>query len=123
MFARLLANAVALAVATWLVPGISLQGGSTTQRVTSILVVAVIFGLLNALVKPVVKFVSLPFIWLTLGLGLLVINTLFLLLTSAIARSVGQPWHVAGFGSALVGSVIISLVSGAVSGVLQGDER
>jgi putative membrane protein len=103
-------NAVALYVAIWIVPGIVLNGAWT-----DILWLALIFGLLNALVRPVLKFLTCPLIILTLGLFTIVINTGMLLLTSRIGQSFGIGLSVDGFWSALLGSLVISLVSVVMS--------
>lgn len=123
MLTRLLANAAALAAATALLPGITLTGSSVGHKAVVIIVVACIFGALNALVKPVVKFFSFPLIIITFGLLLWVINAGMLLATSAIADRLGQPWQVDGWGSALLGSVVISVVSALVGGLVKGDEQ
>ncbi len=115
---RLLANAVALAVAAWVVGGITLQGSTTGRRILTLLIVAAIFGVVNAVVKPVAKLLSLPFIILTLGLLIFVINALMLLLTSWISDGLDVPFHVSGFGSALLGALVITLVSWLLSVVL-----
>ncbi len=103
-------NAVALYVAIWLVPGIVLSG-----EWTDILWLALIFGLLNALVRPILKFLTCPLIILTLGLFTIVINTAMLLLTSRIGQTFGFGLTVDGFWSALLGSLVISLVSVVMS--------
>ena len=108
---RIIANALALGVATWLVPGISLGEGDLTNRVVTIVLVAVIFGVVNAIVKPIFQIVASPVILLTLGLVLLVINTVLLMLTSWVATQFGLAWHVDGFGSAFVGAIVVSIVS------------
>ncbi|MGW1344385.1 phage holin family protein [Kribbella sp. NPDC002412] len=108
---RLVVNAVALAVAAWLLAGITISGTSTTRRVITLLVVAALFGLVNALVKPLATLLSLPFIVLTLGLLIFVINALMLLLTSWISDGLDIPFEVEGFGTALVGALIITVVS------------
>ena len=110
MIIRLLANAVALAVATWLISGITLEGATTGRRILTLLIVAAIFGVINAIVKPIVKLLSLPFIILTLGLLLLVINAAMLLLTSWITGKLNVQFHVDGFWSALWGAIIITIV-------------
>ncbi|MDF0532155.1 phage holin family protein [Tsukamurella sp. 8F] len=112
---RLVVNAVALAAATWLVPGIHLTAGTTQNRVLTLLVVAVIFGVLNAVVKPILSLFSVVFILLTLGLFLIVINAVMLLLASWAAQKLGQPWHVDGFWPAVWGSLVISVVSWLLS--------
>ncbi|HET9649697.1 MAG TPA: phage holin family protein [Microlunatus sp.] len=108
---RVLVNAAALGVATWLFSGISLSGTSTEQKVVTILLVALIFGIINAIVKPIFTIVTIPIVLLTLGLFLIVINALLLMLTSWLAGVVGLGWHVDGFWTALFGSIVISIVS------------
>ncbi len=108
---RLLANAAALAAATWLLSGITLSSSTTSQKIVALLIVALIFGVLNALVKPIFKLVTAPIVLLTLGLFLIVINACMLLLTSWIAGKVNLGWHVDGFWTAVFGAVIVSIVS------------
>ncbi len=108
---RLLVNAAALAVATWLISGITLTGTDTTDRVISLLIVALIFGVINAIIKPIFRLVTLPLVLLTLGLFLIVINALLLMLTSWLSGEFGLGWTVDGFWPAVWGSVIISIVS------------
>ena len=108
---RLLANAAALAVATWLLGGITLTAGGTGDKVLVLLLVALIFGIVNAVVKPVFTLVTAPLVLLTLGIFLVVINALMLLLTSWLAGRFGLGWQVDGFWTALLGSLIVSVVS------------
>jgi putative membrane protein len=108
---RLLANAAALAVATFLLAGITLTAPTTEGKVVTLLVVALIFGVVNALVKPIFTFVTVPLVLLSLGLFLLVINALMLLLTSWVSNRVDLGWSVEGFGTAVLGAVIVSVVS------------
>jgi putative membrane protein len=108
---RLLVNAAALAVATFLLSGISLTAPTTQGRVVTLLVVALIFGVLNAVLRPVFKLVTLPLLLLTLGLFLLVINAVMLLLTSWVSTRVDLGWSVDGFGTAVLGALIVSVVS------------
>jgi putative membrane protein len=115
-------NVLALGAAVWLFDGITLTGATRNDRIVTLVVVGVIFGLITSFVKPVVKLISLPFIILTLGLLLLVINALMLLLTSAIAHGVGLGFHVDGFWTAVLGAIVISIVSAIASAVLP-DER
>jgi putative membrane protein len=112
---RLIVNAIALSVAAWLLADIKVSGTSTTRRVVTLLVVAAIFGLVNAVVKPLATILSLPFIILTLGLLIFVINALMLLLTSWISDGVGLDFEVDGFGTALLGALIITVVSWLVN--------
>jgi putative membrane protein len=109
-------NAVALYVAIWIVPGIVLNG-----TWTDILWLALIFGLLNALVRPVLKFLTCPLIILTLGLFTIVINTGMLLLTSKIGQTFGFGLTVDGFWQAVLGSLVISLVSVVMSLIFRGE--
>ncbi|HEX2093564.1 MAG TPA: phage holin family protein [Longimicrobiaceae bacterium] len=113
---RWLASAAAVWVATRFVPGIRAEGGIET-----LLVVALILGLVNALVRPVLKWLACGVIVLTLGLFLLVINAAMLLLTEAIAGSLGYGFHVDGFIPAVIGSVVISVVSYLLSMFLPDD--
>jgi putative membrane protein len=115
---RLIVNAIALGVAAWLLSGITISGASTTSKVVTLIVVAAIFGLVNALVKPLATILSLPFIVLTLGLLIFVINALMLLLTSWISDGLGVPFEVDGFGTALLGGLIITVVSWLVNVIL-----
>lgn len=122
---RLLVNAAALFAAIWLVPGIDL--GSIDQSALSpniapptlpsvdtivrLLVVAVIFGLVNAIVRPILKFLTCAINFFTFGLFIFVINALMLLLTSVIADRFALGFVVDGFVPALLGSIITSVVS------------
>lgn len=108
---RLLANAGALAIATFLLANITLDASTTGQQVLVLLVVALVFGIVNAIVKPIFTLVTIPFVLLTLGLFLVVINALMLLLTSWVSGLFDLGWHVEGFGTALLGSIIVSVVS------------
>ena len=108
---RLLANAAALAVATYLLADIRLTAPDTTAKVVTLLVVALVFGVLNAVVKPVFTLVTAPLVLLTLGLFLLVVNALMLLLTSWVASRIDLGWSVEGFGTAVLGALIVSVVS------------
>ena len=114
---RAVLTAAALAVATWLVPGIVLGPGSTLAKVGTLLVVAVIFGLVNAIIKPIVKTVGCLFYVLTLGLIALVVNGLLLWLTSWVAGKLSLPFHITGFWPAFWGAIIVGVV-GWLLGVL-----
>lgn len=120
---RLLVNAAALGFATWLLTGIALTAPSTEGKVLAILVVALIFGVLNALVKPVLTLVTSPLVLLTLGLFLIVINACMLLLTSWVAGLVGLGWQVQGFWTAVFGSIIVSLVSFFLGAIVPDPRR
>ena len=119
---KTIANAGALAVAVWLLDKITLTGTSTGKKVGTLLVVALLFGLVNFLVKPVVKVLTFPLFILTLGLITLVVNALMLLLTSWLADKLNLSFHVEGFWTAVVGGLIISVVSWALNVVLPDGE-
>ncbi|MDQ0714642.1 putative membrane protein [Streptomyces luteogriseus] len=115
---KTIANAGALAVAVWLLDKITLTGDSTVKEVSTLIIVALLFGLVNFLVKPLVKLLSLPLLILTLGLFTLIVNALMLLLTSWLADKLDLSFHVEGFWTAVVGGLIISVVSWALHVVL-----
>ncbi|MCM2420381.1 MULTISPECIES: phage holin family protein [Streptomyces] len=119
---KTLANAGALGVAIWLVKDITLTGDDTWHKVLTVILVAVVFGLVNWLVKPVVKLLSFPLFILTLGLITLVVNALMLLLTSWLAGKLSLDFHVDGFWAALIGGLIISIVSWALNMLLPDED-
>ncbi|MEV4437420.1 phage holin family protein [Streptomyces sp. NPDC049577] len=119
---KTVANAAALAVAIWLLKGITLSGENTARKVLALILVALLFGVVNFVVKPVVKLLSFPLFILTLGLITLVINALMLMLTSWLAGRLHLAFHVAGFWSALVGGVIISIVAWMMHMILPDDQ-
>jgi len=119
---RLLINALALLVAAWLLPGIHLGAAGrhpTTNDWITLLVVALIFGLVNAVIRPLVILLSLPLEILTLGLFTFVINALMLLLTSWIVQGMGFGFRIDGFLTALLGALVISVVSFVLSRALR----
>jgi putative membrane protein len=103
---RWLINAAALWIAIQLVNGIEHRGSWR-----SLLFVALVFGLLNASIRPLLKLLSLPVIILTLGLFIFVINALMLMLTGWVSNVFGLGFYVGGFWDAFVGGLIISVVS------------
>lgn len=115
---RVVVDALALAAAAWLVGGITVTERAREDQAIALLIVAVIFGLINAVVAPVVKLLSLPFIILTLGLFLVVINAALLLLTSWIAGEVGLGFEVDGFWSAVLGAIVITIATWILEAVL-----
>jgi putative membrane protein len=108
---RTVVVAVALWVAVLLVPGIALGGGTTATAVGTLIAVALIFGLVNAVVKPIVKIVGCAFYILTLGLISFVVNALLFLLVGWIAGKLQLPFTVDGFWSAFWGAIVVGLVS------------
>jgi putative membrane protein len=124
----LLTTAAAVAVATWLIDGIYFTGPTSGQeelkhKLIPLLLVSLILGLVSSFVRPVVTFFSIPFIIVTLGLFLLVINALMLMLTAWIAGGVGIGFHVEGFWNALWGSILISLVNWGTASLVKDDNR
>jgi putative membrane protein len=113
---RLLINAAALWVATRLVSGISYTGDGA-----SLFGVALVFGVLNVLIKPVLFLMSLPFVVLTLGLFTLVLNAVMLLLTAGVSDILGLGFSVDGFVPALKGALVVTLVSFALSLFVSSD--
>ncbi|GHC76286.1 phage holin family protein [Streptomyces flavofungini] len=112
---KTIANAAALAVAVWLLDKITLTGDNTGKKALTLLVVALLFGLVNFVVKPVVQVLTFPLFILTLGLITLVVNALMLLLTSWLADKLDVSFHVEGFWTAVLGGLIISIVSWAMN--------
>lgn len=107
---RLLVNAAALWVATRIVPGVTFTGG-----VLAFLAVALVFGVINATLRPITKVLTFPLILLTLGLFALVVNGLMLWLTSSLSASLGLGFHVSGFWAAFFGALVVSVVSALLS--------
>ena len=105
-------NAVAIWVAAWAIPGIHLGDGSTGDTIKTLVIVAVIFGIVNAIIKPIIKLLSLPLIILTLGLFVFIVNALMLELTSWLADKFNLSFHVENFfWDAVFGALIITFVS------------
>ena len=114
MVLRIVINGVALWAASRLLPGIALAEAepSASRKILTILVVAAIFGLVNALVRPIAKFFGFPFLVLTLGLFIFIINAAMLMLTSAIAGGLNVPFHVDRFWpTAILGALVVSFFS------------
>jgi putative membrane protein len=106
-------NGIALWVAAWAVPGITFgEGQTTSSTIWTVAIVALIFGLVNALVRPIAALLSLPFIILTLGLFIFILNAAMLQLTSWLAGQFNLAFHVNEFfWDAIWGSLIITFVS------------
>ena len=123
----LLTNAVALALTAALFEGIRFAGpdhgqAELTEKLLPLLLVAAILGVVTSFVKPVLKILSIPLIILTLGLFLLVINALMLMFTAWLAGVVGIGFHVDGFWTAVGGSIVITLVTWGLDGLI-GERR
>jgi putative membrane protein len=103
---RFVINALALAAAVGLVPGLHYTGTPA-----GFVVLAVVFGVVNMVLRPLLTILACPLVVLTLGLFMLVINAVLLLATGAAARHLGLGFRVDGFWAALLGGVIIGLAS------------
>lgn len=114
---RLIVNAAGLYVATRLVDGVRFEGDWLT-----LVGVAFVFGVVNAIVKPVTKFFTFPLIILTFGLFLLVINGLMLILTSRISGWFDLGFTVSGFRAAFLGALVVSVIN-ALAGWVIGDSK
>jgi putative membrane protein len=119
---RVLITAVAMLVATWVLPGIEVTAGTTLRKIATLLVVALIFGVINAVLKPIVKVLGCFFYIITLGLIGLVVNALLLWLTSWVAGKLSLPFHITGFWPAFWGAIIIGVVSWLLS-ITLGERR
>jgi len=123
---KVLVNGAALWVAAFILSGIRFGPDSDplSKQLVTILVVAAIFGLINAFIKPVLRFFSMPFIILTLGLFSLVVNALMLQLTSWFADQLGLAFHVDEFfWDAVLGSIVITFVSMILNLILPDGEK
>jgi putative membrane protein len=111
---RLLVNALALAAAAWLLDGIQMSG-----ELFDVLLVALVFGLLNAVLKPILLFFSIPLLVVTLGLFALVVNAVMLMITARLL----DDFAVAGFWTAVLGSIVISLVTMILGSALKDGKK
>lgn len=123
LLVRLVTTVIALFAAIWIVPGIGLLGLAngalpSSEALVNLVFVAVIFAAVNAVLRPILKTLTLPITCLTLGLFTFVINALMLLLTSFIADQLNLGFIVDGFVNALIGAIVISAASTLVSIVL-----
>ena len=115
---RLIINAVALWLATRLVDGISFDG-----QIAFLLVVALVFGAVNTIVKPILMVLTFPFLIVTLGLFLLVLNAAMLWLTGAISDATELGFHVSSFKAAFIGGLVVSVVSFVLSLMVGSDSK
>ncbi|GAA4578219.1 phage holin family protein [Planotetraspora phitsanulokensis] len=118
---KVLIVAGALWVSTQLVDGITVNTGSAAKQAGTLIAVALIFGLVNAVLKPIIKTIGCAFYVLTLGLFALVVNAALLLLTSWVADKVDLPFHVDGFVAAFWGALIVGVISWVLNMILGDD--
>lgn len=117
-------SAAAIAAAAGLLGDHMNIGGAsdtTSEQLVALAVIAFVFAVINTFVGPVVKALSLPFIIITLGLALLVINALLLLLTQWVTNQLGVDFHVESFGWAVLASFVISIVNGVLGAFASDD--
>ncbi len=119
---RWVINAIALYLAIILVPGIRLTNVESNQWV-AIILLALVFGLLNALLRPLIMILTCPLIILTLGLGTLVVNTFLFYLTGQIGQQFGWGFTVDSFLSAFLGALVVSIVSVVLSTLLKDEMK
>ena len=122
----LVSNAIALAVATWIFQDIWFEGAThgsaeIRDKLVPLLLVALILGVVSSFVKPILQILSIPFIIVTLGLFLLVINAAMLMLTSWLADRLDIGFHVHGFWTAVGGAIVITIVNWIVDGLIGTD--
>ncbi|GII26344.1 phage holin family protein [Planosporangium mesophilum] len=122
---RLVVSAVALWISTLVLKGIAITEADTVKKIGTLLLVAAIFGLVNAILRPVVKVLGCWAYVLTLGLVALVVNGLLFLLTSWIAGQLGLPFHVDKFWpTAVLGALLVSVISWVLNLVVpDGDDK
>ena len=107
---RLAASAAAVWVATLILPGIQVDTDSTGEKIATYFAIAILFGVVNAVIRPVIKMVGCSIYVVTLGLISFVVNGLLLLLTSWFASLLELPFRVDGFWSGVLGAIVIGLV-------------
>jgi putative membrane protein len=112
---RTIVTAVALAIATWIVDGISVDGKNRWTDALTIILVAIIFGFVNAFIKPVIKFFGCFFYIITLGLISFVVNALLFMLVGWLAGLINLPFVVDGFWAGLWGAIIVTFVSWGIN--------
>jgi len=120
---RILIPAAALGVAHLLVSGIELTSGTDLDKAGTLIAVALIFGVVNAVLKPILKTIGCVFYVLTLGLIGLVVNGLLLWLCSWVAGKLALPFHITGFWPAFWGAIIVGIVGWLLNLVFDEDRR
>ncbi|GAA2661740.1 MULTISPECIES: phage holin family protein [Nonomuraea] len=116
---KILVVAASLWVAIQFVDGVEITTPTGTANYWgTLLVVALIFGVINAVIKPIIETIGCAFYVLTLGLFALVVNAGLMLLTSWISSQIDVPFHVSGFWAAFWGALVVSIVSWVLSLVL-----
>lgn len=112
---RFAVSFLALALTTAIVRGIDVQGSNALMSFFSLMAAALVLGVLNAFVRPVLLLLTLPITFVTLGLFVLVLNGLLLWLTSAVVEG----FHVANFWAALFGTILLAVISGLLNALVR----
>jgi putative membrane protein len=120
---RTVVTAIGLWVATWVLDGITVNGKGAVRDTLTLLAVAVIFGLVNAILKPLTHLFGCAFYILTLGLFAFIVNALLFLLTGYIAQKLDLPFNVDGFWTGFWGAIIVTVVSWLVSMVIPDKKK
>lgn len=121
---RVIANGVGLWLAAELLNGVNLETDGTWQNTLIVVaVIALVFTLVNMIIRPIVKVLTFPLYILTLGLFFIVVNALMLLLTSKVTDWFGYGLHIDSFGAAVLGSLVVSLIATIVTAILPDKER
>ncbi len=119
---KLVVTAVAVWVATLVIPGIHLHTHSTAGKIGTLVVVALIFGIINAVLKPIVKTIGCFAYVITFGLIAIVVNGLLFWLTSYVAGKLKVPFHITGFVPAVLGALLVGVVSWVLSLILDRED-
>jgi putative membrane protein len=120
---KLVITAAAVWVATIIVPGIHLHAHNTTDKILTLIVVALIFGVINAVLKPIAKTLGCLAYAVTFGLISIVVNGLLFWLTSYVAGKLKIPFHITGFGPAVLGALLVGVVGWVLSLILEPDDH
>lgn len=115
---RVVVDALALAAAAWLLEGIRVTGDSPEDQALTLVLVALVFGVINAVIAPVAKLLSLPLVIVTLGLFLIVVNAAMLMLTGWISGEIGLGFEVTDFWTAVLGAIVITIATWILEAVL-----
>jgi len=118
---RVVLNAVALWVAVVIVSGVEVDATTTAGKIGTYLVVGLIFGVINATIRPIVKLLTLPLAIITLGFFALVVNALLFWLAAALSDALDIPFRVDGFWAAFWGAIVVGLVSWALNAAVRRD--
>lgn len=119
---KLIITAVAVWVATLVIPGIQLHTHSTAGKIGTVIVVALIFGIINAVLKPIAKTIGCLAYAITFGLISIVVNGLLFWLTSYVAGQLKVPFHITGFVPAVLGALLVGIIGWVLSLIVDRDD-